>query len=276
LPPAFGVVTDSTADLPPEWGRRYGIEVVPLTVNFGTESYRDGVDLDGHRFYSMLASARRLPTTAAPSPGDFATVYGRLSKRCGACISIHLAGSLSATVESARLGAQSVEGFRVEVVDSGSLSMAMAFLCRLAGEQASLDEAVSAVTARVPRLRILALLDTLRYVEMGGRVTRAQAMIGNMLDLKPVLGMAAGEIKGLDRVRTRGRAIPRLVELLRAEIPLENVAVMHAQAAAEAERLQIQLQAEMPDLKVELGELGAVLGTHTGPGALGLAFVKGS
>jgi DegV family protein with EDD domain len=128
---------------------------------------------------------------------------------------------------------------------------------------------VTAVTARVPRLRILALLDTLRYVEMGGRVTRAQAMIGSMLDLKPVLGMAFGEIKGLDRVRTRGRAIPRLVELLKAERPLESVAVMHAQAPAEAELIQTQLQAE-------LGELGAVLGTHTGPGALGIAFVKGS
>jgi DegV family protein with EDD domain len=276
LAPAFAVVTDSTADLPPEWGRRYGIEVVPLTVNFGNASYRDGVDLDAQRFYAMLSSAQRLPTTAAPSPGDFAAVYERLSQRCEACISIHLAGSISATVDSARLGADAVEGFRVDVVDSGSLSMAMAFLCRLAAEQASVDQAVTAVTARVPRLRILALLDTLRYVEMGGRVTRAQAMIGSMLDLKPVLGMAFGEIKGLDRVRTRGRAIPRLVELLKAERPLESVAVMHAQAPAEAELIQTQLQAELPDLEVELGELGAVLGTHTGPGALGIAFVKGS
>jgi DegV family protein with EDD domain len=274
LAPAFGVVTDSTADLPSEWARRYGIQVVPLTVNFGSQSYRDGVDLDGPGFYSMLRDAKRLPTTAAPSPGDFAAVYERLRNDCEGCISIHLAGAISATVESARLGAQSLEGFRVEVVDSGSLSMAMAFLCRLAAEQPSLGEAVSAVSARVPRLRILALLDTLRYVEMGGRVTRAQAMIGNMLDLKPILGMAHGEIKGLDRVRTRSRAIPRLVELLKAELPLENVAIMHAQAPDEAERIRSQLQAELPDLELELGELGAVLGTHTGPGALGLAFVK--
>jgi DegV family protein with EDD domain len=274
LAPAFRVVTDSTADLPAEWAEQCGIDVVPLRVNFGTDSYRDGVDLTPEAFYTKLAGARRLPTTAAPSPGDFAEVYSRLSRECEGCISIHLAGRISATVESARLGAESVPGFRVEVVDSGSLSMTMAFLCRLAAEQPSLDQAVGAVAARLPKLRILALLETLRYVEMGGRVTRAQAMIGNMLDLKPILGMSAGEIKGLDRVRTRRRALPRLIDLFRADLPVESAAVMHAQAPEEAEQIRAQLQAELPELKVETGQLGAVLGTHTGPGAVGLAYIK--
>lgn len=270
----FRVVTDSTADLPPAWADQYGIEVVPLTVNFGSESFRDRIDLTDDEFYSRLAAARRLPTTAAPSPGDFAKVYQRLSSECSGCISIHLSGTISATVESARLGAAALPEFRVEVVDSRSVTMPVAFLCRLAAQSPSLEEAVAEVEARVPRLRILALLDTLRYIEMGGRVTRAQAMIGSMLDLKPILGMAGGEIKGLDRVRTRGRAIPRLLELFRAELPVERVAVMHAQAPADARRLAGQLQEELPDLEVETGQIGSVLGTHTGPGAVGVVFIK--
>ncbi|MBO0686799.1 MAG: DegV family EDD domain-containing protein, partial [Candidatus Dormibacteraeota bacterium] len=167
-----------------------------------------------------------------------------------------------------------VPDFPVHVVDSRSLTMCIAFLCRVAAEAPTLEEALRRVEERVPRQRILALLDTLRYVEMGGRVTRAQAMIGTMLDLKPILVMSDGEIKGADRVRTRARALPRLLELLRRELPVESLGVMHAQAGEEAERMRAQLAAELPDLEVDIGQTGAVLGTHVGPGSVGLAFVK--
>src|SRR5207249_262464 len=150
--------------------------------------------------------------------------------------------------EAARVGARSVEGFRVHVVDSRCLTLCMAFLCREAAEAPSLDEAIRRVEERVPRQRVLALLDTLRYVEMGGRVSRTQAMIGTMLNLKPILGMADGEIKGVERVRTRARAISRLVELLRRDWPLEYLGVMHAQAVDDAERIRSLLAPELPDL----------------------------
>jgi DegV family protein with EDD domain len=270
----FAVVTDSTADLPQDWRERYGIEVVPLKVLFGHETYRDGVDIDNQEFFRRLATATQLPTTSAPSPGEFAEVYARLADDHDGCISIHIGAQLSATAEAARVGAASVEGFRVEVIDSETVSMPIAFLCRVAAECPTLDEAVAAVKQRVPKGRVLALLDTLRYLEMGGRLSRAQALIGTMLDVKPLLLVADREIKPVERVRTRNRAIARMVDYFRSELPVEHVAVMHAQAAEEAAEIAERLRGEVPGDEVTLGQIGSVLGTHTGPRALGIVYLK--
>jgi DegV family protein with EDD domain len=270
----FAVVTDSTADLPDEWRQSYGIEVVPLKVLFGKETFRDRVDMTDEQFFTRLAASSTLPTTSAPSPGEFAEVYQRLARDYEACISIHIGAQLSATAEAARVGASSVEGFRVEVVDSETVSMPIAFLCRIAAECPSLDDAVAAVRQRVPKTRVLALLDTLRYLEMGGRLSRAQAMIGTMLDLKPLLLVVDKEIKPVDRVRTRTRAMARMVDYFKNEGPVEHVAVMHAQAPEDAERIAADLRAESPDREVTVGQIGCVLGTHTGPKALGIVYIK--
>ncbi len=245
---SFAVVTDSTADLPDEWRERYGIEIVPLKVLFGKETFRDRVDMTSDEFFTRLAASTSLPTTSAPSPGEFAEVYRRLAEDHDGCISIHIGARLSATAEAARVGAEAVEGFKVNVIDSQTVSMPMAFLCRVAAQSNSLDEATAAVEQRVKKCRVLALLDTLRYLEMGGRLSRAQAMIGTMLDLKPLLLVSENaEIKPVDRVRTRSRAIPRMVEFFRSEMPVETVAVMHAQAADEADRIAGELRRELPD-----------------------------
>jgi DegV family protein with EDD domain len=270
----FAVVTDSTADLPREWSERYGIEVVPLKVLFGKETFRDGVDMTNEQFFQRLAAATTLPTTSAPSPGEFAEVYRRLAEDHDGCISIHIGAQLSATAEAARVGAQAVEGFKVNVVDSQTVSMPVAFLCRVAAESESLEAATAAVEQRVPKTRVLALLDTLRYLEMGGRLSRAQAMIGTMLDLKPLLLVADAEIKPVDRVRTRSRAIPRMIEYFKGDLPVEHMAVMHAQAADEAEQIAVALRKDIPDGEVTVGQIGSVLGTHTGPKALGIVYLK--
>jgi DegV family protein with EDD domain len=270
----FAVVTDSTADLPDEWRARYGIEVVPLKVIFGNETFRDRVDMTDDEFFRRLAAATKLPTTSAPSPGEFAEVYRRLAADHDGCISIHLGAQLSATAEAARIGAQSVDGFRVEVVDSQTVTMPIAFLCKVAAECSTLEAATAAVEARVPKARVLALLDTLRFLEMGGRLSRAQAMIGTMLDLKPLLLVADREIKPVERVRTRSRAITRMVDYFRGELPVEHVAVMHAQAPDEAEKVAAGLRAELPDQEIVIGKIGCVLGTHTGPRALGVVYIK--
>jgi DegV family protein with EDD domain len=271
---SFAVVTDSTADLPDEWRERYGIEVVPLKVLFGKETFRDRVDMTDEEFFRRLAASTSLPTTSAPSPGEFAAVYERLSHGYEGCISIHIGAQLSATAEAARVGAQSVEGFPVKVIDSQTVTMPMAFLCRVAAESASLAEATAAVEERIPKCRVLALLDTLRYLEMGGRIKRAQAMIGTMLDLKPLLLVEDREIKPLDRVRTRSRAIARMIDFFRTQTPVEFAAVMHAQAPDDAERIVVDLQKEFPGLDLPVGQIGCVLGTHTGPKALGLVYIK--
>jgi DegV family protein with EDD domain len=270
----FAVVTDSTADLPDEWRARYDIEVVPLKVLFGKETFRDGVDMSNEQFFERLAASTTLPTTSAPSPGEFAEVYRRLAADHDGCISIHIGAQLSATAEAARVGAATLEGFKVEVVDTQSVSMPVAFLCRIAAECDTLESATAAVRQRVPKARVLALLDTLRYLEMGGRLSRAQAMIGTMLDLKPLLLVADAKIEPVDRVRTRSRAIQRMVEFFRADMPVEALAVMHAQAADEAETIATRLRRELPDMEVATGQIGCVLGTHTGPKTLGLVYLK--
>ena len=270
----FAVVTDSTADLPDAWRDQYAIEVVPLKVLFGKETFRDRVDITDQQFFQRLAASTTLPTTSAPSPGEFADVYQRLARDYAGCISIHIGAQLSATAEAARVGASSVEGFDVNVIDSETVSMPIAFLCRVAAECSTLDEATAAVKERVPKTRVLALLDTLRYLEMGGRLGRAQAMIGTMLDLKPLLLVSEREIKPVDRVRTRSRAIPRMVEYFKSDMPVEHMAVMHAQAPEEAERVAGELRTEFPGREVTIGQIGAVLGTHTGPRAMGIVYVK--
>lgn len=270
----FAVVTDSTADLPDAWRARYGIEVVPLKVLFGQETFRDRVDITDEEFFRRLAASSTLPTTSAPSPGEFAEVYRRLAKNYEGCISIHIGAQLSATAEAARVGAEAVDGFKVNVVDSQTVSMPIAFLCRTAAESSTLDEATEAVQQRVSKSRVLALLDTLRYLEMGGRLSRAQAMIGTMLDLKPLLLVAHAEIKPVDRVRTRSRAISRMVEFFKTELPVEHLAVMHAQAPDEAEQVADVLRKDLPSLEVTVGQIGTVLGTHTGPKALGIVYIK--
>ena len=271
---SFAVVTDSTADLSDAWRERYDIEVVPLKVLFGEETFRDGVDMNNQEFFARLAASSKLPTTSAPSPGEFAELYTRLAKDHDGCISIHIGRTLSATAEAARVGADSVEGFRVEVIDSQTVTMPMAFLCRVAAECATLDEASAAVRQRIPNCRVLALLDTMRYIEMGGRVSRATAMIGTLLDVKPLLLVVEGEIKPVDRVRTRSRAIPRMVEFFEKDLPVEHVAVVHAQVPEEAERIASDIRTNHPDLEVTVGQIGCVLGTHTGPKALGVVYIK--
>jgi len=247
---------------------------VPLKVLFGSESFRDRIDMTDAEFFARLSTATKLPTTSAPSPGDFAAVYQRLAANYEGCVSIHIGAQLSATGEAARVGAQTVDGFRVEVIDSETVTMPVAFLCRVAAEQKTLDEAVVAVRERVPKARVLALLDTLRYLEMGGRLSRAQAVIGTMLDLKPLLLVKDREIKPVDRVRTRTRAITRMVEFFRSDLPVEHVAVVHAEAPDEAEEIASRLRTGLNDQEVTVGRIGIVLGTHTGPKALGVVYIK--
>src|SRR5258706_5228362 len=160
--------------------------------------------MNNQQFFERLATSTRLPTTSAPSPGEFAQVYERLAREHDGCISIHIGAQLSATAEAARVGAQSVEGFKVNVIDSESVTFPIAFLCRIAAQSESLEQATDAVQQRVAKCRVLALLDTLKYLEMGGRMSRAAAVVGTMLNVKPLLLVADKEIKPVERVSTRG------------------------------------------------------------------------
>jgi DegV family protein with EDD domain len=269
------IVLDSTADFPEGPERFPSWRIVPLYVRFGDESFRDGVDLDAAAFYARLRSAAELPTTSQPTPGDFAAAYADLAGY-ERIVSLHLSGTLSGTLGSARLAAQ--EDGRVRVVDSGVVSAAIAMLAlalqrRL--ERGTTDEELDAFVARFRAANsIVFTVDTLEFLARGGRIGKARAWTGELLNVKPILEIVDGEVRPRKRVRGSQKALAELVAALAAEsVPGEalRIGVAHADAPDRAEALAEQVRAVRPDAELELVTgLGAVVGTHGGPGTVGI------
>lgn len=278
--PAVRVVTDSTADLPPALVGELDIEVVPLLVIFGEEEFLDGVNLDSEEFFERLERSPTPPKTSQPAPAAFQEVYERLSRQTDRIVSIHLSAKLSGTLDSARTAAQALgDRCRVELVDSRSVSMGlgMAVLAaaRAAREGADLEEAAQAARSVSERLRIAVLLETLEYLRRGGRIGRAQSLLGSLLRIKPILTIQDGEAHPLARARTRERALERVYELTMSHPEIQEVAIMHATTAHDAERLAARVVAERPHIPVHVGRLGPVIAVHGGPGIVGMAAVEG-
>jgi DegV family protein with EDD domain len=277
--PAVRVVTDSTADLPPALAEELDIEVVPLLVIFGEEQFLDGVNLSSEEFFERLERSSTPPHTSQPPPAAFQEVYEQLARKTDRIVSIHLSGKLSGTLDSARTGAQGLgQSCRVELVDSRSVSMGlgMAVLAaaRAAREGADLEEAAQAARSVSDRLRIAVVLDTLEYLRRGGRIGRAQSLLGSLLHIKPILTLQDGEAHPLARARTREKALERVYELAISERDIQEVAVMQATTPEDAERLAARVVAERPHIPVHVGRLGPVIAVHGGPGIVGMAAVE--
>jgi DegV family protein with EDD domain len=274
---SLGIVTDSTADLSPEVQARLGVAMVPLIVNWDGQTYRDKLDLSPTDFYRRLRTSKSLPKTGAPSIAAFESTFREQLQQHDAVICLNLASALSGTYEVARRAAESVDPQRVFVVDSGSVSVCIGWLAELAISLANQglppSEIVQQVEEARGRLRVLALLDTLTFLQRGGRIGRAQALAGTLLSVKPILSVRDGEVAPVERVRTMSGAVRRLVELVQAEGPLERLGVVHADAPANAADVEDQLHTHYPDLAVDRGELGPVVGTHGGPGVVGVGFL---
>jgi DegV family protein with EDD domain len=275
------IVTDSTADIPPEIAAKLGIEVVPLRVEFGNKSYRDGVDLNGEELYRLLRESPTLPTTSQPSLGELQQVYHALTADGCDVVSVHVSSGLSGTYNVAVLAAESEEdrpgAGRVAVVDSQALSMCVGWLA-IFGARAALagaDQAqvVALLEEMRHRVRILGLLDTLEYVQRGGRLGVASAFLGTMLAIKPILHMKQGTAQPMEKVRTKPRAMQRLVEITAGFGPLEALAVMHGDAPDEAAQLVDMLAPIYPRHEILVGHIGAGLGVHVGPRAVGVCCV---
>ena len=268
------LVTDSTCDLPPDLVLRYGILVVPAVLNMEGKSYRDGVDISRADYYARLPGLKALPTTAAPAAGEFEAVY----RECGDAevVSIHLASQLSAMFNTARLGAEA-SGARVTLVDSGNVSMALGWQVLAAAEAIAsgkpLAEVVAAVESTRKRVKLFALLDTIEFLRRGGRASAFAATVGELLQIKPMLEVAEGSLIQLAKPRTHAKGVEKLVELVQALGPLERLAVMYATTPAEAKSLADRLAPLSPRLPLVV-EATTVIGTHAGPGALGVAAVK--
>ncbi|MFC2036805.1 DegV family protein [Chloroflexota bacterium] len=271
------VVTESTADIPRDMVARLGIAVVPSYVVFGKESYRDGVELDKGQFYEKLASTRAIPTTAAPPPGVYEKVYRQLAEETDEIISIHLAAGLSALYSSAALAASSVSEAKIVVIDSEQVSMGYGWMAVAAAEAAqqgeSLDQIVALVKGMKRRSWILAVLDTLEFVHRGGRVGWVQAMVGTLLQIKPIIQVRMSEVKLLERNRTLKRSLGQLMNLIQAMGPLERAIVLHADAPDLAEQMADLLQTWAPGWERLVGQAGVTVASHAGPGAIGVACV---
>ena len=271
------IVTDSTADLTKEQQQAAGITVVPLNVHFGDQVFRDHMDLTPDEFFRRLKASTQLPRTSQPSVGVFEEAYRTLRESGDEIVSVHLSSKVSGTCNSAQMAAKGVDEQAIEVVDSLSTSMALGFmalegarLARAGRDRASIAERLRAL---VPKARVVCVVDTLTYLERGGRIEKARALLGSLLNVKPILQLKDGEVVPVGRARGRPQALNKLVELLERDGHVSQLAIMHGAAQADAEQLRERVAASYPGLDILLTEIGAVLGTHTGPGVIGFTYL---
>ena len=268
------VVTDTTQYLPQEVIDRHGLSLVSLYVNWDGRTDRESEMPGFDDFYAFLKSGGELPSTSQPSVGDFLAVYEPLVAEGTEVFSVHLAGGISGTVESARQAAEQAGG-RIEVMDSetgcGGLGMVALAAARATAEGASLDEVVAAAREARKRLKIWFAIDTLDYLQRGGRIGKAQAMLGAALKIKPILSLEQ-EIVPVERVRTSGRAFERMVEYARSrkDDGADGWVVQHIQAHEQAERLVERGREIFGSEPLWVSEVGPVIGAHVGPGLLGV------
>ena len=272
---AVKVVTDSTSDIPSELAAELGVAVVPATVIFGEESFKDGVEISREEFYRRLTTGKTTPTTTQPSVGDFLEVYKPLIEEGHEIVSVHVSGKLSGTVNSARLAAAELPGAVVEIVDTELASAGTTLAAKAAAEAArdGADAASAAQEARAAAVNtgVKFTLDTLEYLRRGGRIGGAQALVGSILSMKPVLKLENGEVHTHEKVRSRGKAVARMKEIASEGAPYEEIAMMHSSSEEEAAAMAAHL-AQLTDKVVLTVRIGASIGAHTGPGALGFAL----
>jgi DegV family protein with EDD domain len=271
------IVTDSTSDIAPELAAEYDITVIPLTISFGSESFRDGVDISADEFYARLQSTKALPTTSQPPPALFQHAYQHLVSR-GDVVSVHLSHKFSGTIETARAAAREVAPDRISVVDSTSASMGLGMCAiaaaRVARAGGTREQCAAEAESVAGRLRVAVAFETLEYLRRGGRIGRARAFLGGLLRLKPILTVKDGEAFPVTRVRSRAKALDQLFALCENERGVDEIAILHTTTPEDAAALAERARAACPTVPLHLGRFGPVLGVHGGPGMIGLAIVE--
>ena len=271
------IVTDSTADLPPALAEELGITIVPLYVRFGNLTYRDRVDITEDEFYQRLMNDPVHPNTSQPTPQDFANVYRELSKQADGIVSIHISGKLSGTCNSA-LQAKELVGAEcpVEVVDSEMVSMGLGLLATeaatIANSGKGLQQVVEEVKQSISSTHVWALFDTLKYLALGGRIGKAKALLGTILNIKPILVVKDGEMAPASQARTRAKGIGMLYDYVNTFTDIQDLSVVYSTTPDEAQALADRIGAIFDRSRIRLARLGPALGVHAGPGALAVAL----
>jgi DegV family protein with EDD domain len=272
------IVTDSSCDLTDEEVAKHGVEVVPLSIRFGGDEYEDRSELSVDEFYAKLAEAAVLPETAAPAPGKFEAAFRRHQQAgADAIVCINLSSELSATMQSAQTDAKAVEGdLDVRVLDSRSITSGLGTQVMLAAEAAasgaSADEVVSLVEDVASRTHVFGALDTLENLKKGGRIGGAQALLGSLLSIKPILDISSGHVEEAGKSRTRKKALEALRDKVAQAGAIEHVSVHHG-FAPDLEEMLALLDPIVPRDQIRVGVIGPVIGTHGGPRVMGVTWV---
>ena len=273
---AVSIVTDSTCDISRESVERFDISVVPAYVLFGEESYRQGIDINPTQFYARLQSSPQLPSTSQPTPGDFTERFETLIAAGHQVVCITLPRQLSGTYNSAVQAASQFEGGAVTVVDAGTASAGHMLQVIAAAEDAARPDATAESVAEAARVRAgsgygYAMVDTLEYLQRGGRIGKAQAFMGSLLKVKPILRVADGEVLPVDRPRNLRRGLQRLEELVREVGPVSKLAVAYTTDARPAEEVRNRLSDLADPENTYTVQIGSAIGTHIGPGAVAVS-----
>jgi len=275
------IVTDSVADLPPDVASALNIDVIPLNVQFGLETFRDQIDLTPDEFYQKLLQSRELPKTSQPPPGAFLEVYQRLLKEDVPVVSIHPTRKISGTYNSALIAWEALGSpEQIEVIDCRTGTAAQGLIALEAARAALRGmnrECVSGLVRRMAdRVRLFVCLDTLDFLARNGRLGRARVFMASMLRIKPIITLIDGEIAPVDRVRGSGRVIPRLTELCAEFVRTTKAkaAVVHAQAANQARRLRSEMEQKLGITDILVSSMGPAVAANTGPGAIGVAVYE--
>jgi DegV family protein with EDD domain len=276
------VVTDSTAYVPPELVQRHGMIVAPLYVNWNGKTYRDGVDITLTEFYSRLRTSRTLPTTSQATPDDFRKIFSMLLSDGCEVLGVFISQTLSGTLESARQAKQTMPGAPIELVDSRTSAMALGFIAlaaaRAAEQGASLADTTETARRAMRQTNVLFVVDTLEYLHRGGRIGGAKRFLGTALNLKPLLTLVDGRVEAVETVRTKRKATERMLDLIAADVdglrPL-RMSPLHAFAREEGEALAKTVDARFRPEECILSEVSPAIGTHVGPGTIGVAYCTG-
>lgn len=277
------IVTDSTASVPLGLVQGHGIHVVPQIVNFGGEILRAGVDLTIEEFYERLTTAEELPTTSQPSAGEFHELFSQLTADGGTVLAIVVSNELSGTYLSAQGAKEMLPDADIHVIDSRSVSAPLAFMVVEAARMAAVGADVETIKSRVKQMsagfQIYFLVDTLEYLRRGGRIGGAAALLGTALKMKPVLSIQDGRVEPFERVRTKAKAVARLIELVRAGLDAQSdakkyLAMVHGNVYSEADALHAELVEEFQPHETMLIDLTPAIATHSGPGVLAVAFYQ--
>ncbi len=272
------IVTDSVADIHPDIVAKLGISVIPILLRFGEETFRDGIDITNEQFYERLSSSKIMPTTAVPSLDMFARTYARLAEETDEILAIMLSSKLSGFYNAAVQSARLVEGkCRIEVVDSGTAVMAQGFVviraAQAAQQGAKLDEIKEIVRRNLPRVDMQAAFTTLEYLKRGGRIGMAQALMGSILRVNPIITLRDGMVKPAGRARSRAKAIDHLYQFVASYSHIEELAVEDAACPQDAELMVKRLGAIFPEERIYRTHTTPVIGAHAGPGLLLVAVM---